>query len=64
MSRVMADCRRTPSVSGCSLTIIGDEDEVIRAAAQHAIDVHEHADTPELREEVRAHLEPASAYVP
>ena len=34
MSRVMADCRRWPSESNCSLTIIGEEDEVVTAAAQ------------------------------
>jgi Protein of unknown function (DUF1059) len=62
MARMMADCRRFPSESNCSLVIIGEEDEVTRAAAEHAISVHGHADTPELREEVRGFLEPADAY--
>ena len=35
MARKMADCRRCPSESNCSLTIIGEEEEVIRAAAEH-----------------------------
>ena len=48
MGRVMADCRRFPSESNCSLTIIGEEEEVIRAAAEHAASVHSHEDTPEL----------------
>jgi Protein of unknown function (DUF1059) len=60
--RMMADCRRFPSESNCSLTIIGEEDEVVRAAAEHAASVHGHEDTPELREMVRGMLEPASAY--
>jgi hypothetical protein len=64
MGRVMADCRRWPSESNCSLTIIGEEDEVVKAAAEHAASVHEHPDTPELREQLRGMLEPAEAYVP
>ena len=62
MARVMADCRRWPSESNCSLTIIGEEDEVVRAAAEHAASVHGHTDSPETREQVRAMLEPADAY--
>ena len=62
MSRVMADCRRWPSDSNCSLTIIGEEEEVIRAAAEHAASVHGHEDTPELREQMRGFLEPAEDY--
>jgi predicted small metal-binding protein len=58
----MADCRRFPSESNCSLTIIGEEDEVVRAAAEHAASVHGHEDTPEMREQVREFLEPADAY--
>ena len=56
MPRKVADCRDTPSISGCTLTISGEEEEVVRAASEHAISVHGHADTPELREEVRATL--------
>jgi hypothetical protein len=44
MSRVTIDCRAVPSESGCSLTISGEEDEVLRAATAHAIDVHGHTD--------------------
>jgi hypothetical protein len=62
MARVMADCRRFESESGCTLTIIGEEDEVVRTAVQHAVDVHGHQDTPEMREQLHALLEPASAY--
>lgn len=62
MGRVMADCRRFPSDNNCSLTILGEEDEVIRAAAEHAASVHGHEDTPEFREELRQFLESADAY--
>lgn len=62
MARMMADCRRFPSESNCSLVIIGEEDEVARAAAEHAISIHSHEDTPEFREEIRGFLEPATNY--
>jgi len=64
MARKMADCRRWPSESNCSLVIIGDEEEVVRAAAEHASSVHGHEDTPEMREQLRAFLEPAESYSP
>ncbi|HSO97427.1 MAG TPA: DUF1059 domain-containing protein [Solirubrobacteraceae bacterium] len=64
MSRKMADCRRFPSESNCSLVIIGEEEEVVRAGAEHAASVHGHEDTPELREQLRGLLEPAEAYAP
>jgi Protein of unknown function (DUF1059) len=64
MGRKIADCRRFESENNCSLTIIGEEDEVIAAAAQHAADAHGHQDTPELREQVRGMLEPEESYIP
>jgi hypothetical protein len=42
--------------------IIGEEDEVIAAASQHAATVHGHEDGPELREQTKQFLEPANAY--
>jgi len=62
--RKMADCRRFESESNCSLTIIGEEAEVVDAAAQHAAAVHGHDDSPELREQIRAMLESEDSYVP
>ncbi len=62
MARVMADCRRFESDSNCSLTIIGEQDEVIEAAAQHAASVHGHQDNAEMREQLQAMLEPAENY--
>jgi hypothetical protein len=56
MARKIADCRDLPSVSQCTLTIAGEEDEVVRAATLHAVDVHGHKDTPEFRKQVRGSL--------
>jgi len=64
MDRKMADCRRFASDTDCSLTIIGEEEEVVATAAQHAATVHGHEDTPEMREQLRAMLEPEDAYTP
>lgn len=64
MARVMADCRRFPSESNCSLTIIGEEDEVVRTAVEHAASVHGHDPTPELATQIREMLEPESSYQP
>ena len=61
MSRMTIDCRAVPSESGCSLTISGEEDEVLRAATAHAIDVHGHTDGEELRAGLRAALVPEVA---
>ncbi|MET9373254.1 DUF1059 domain-containing protein [Streptomyces sp. NPDC003035] len=57
MTRKVADCRKTPSVMGCTLTISGEEEEVVQAATEHAISVHGHSDSPELRKMVRESLE-------
>src|SRR5947199_388705 len=54
--RKMADCRRFESDNKCTLTIIGEEDEVIATAAQHAATMHGHTDGPELREQIRVTL--------
>jgi len=49
MGRKVADCRDFPSETGCTLTISGEEDEVVAAATQHAVAVHGHEDTEEVR---------------
>ena len=56
MGRKVADCRDFPNDRGCTLTITGEEEEVVRAASEHAISVHGHTDSPELREQIRAML--------
>jgi predicted small metal-binding protein len=54
--RKVADCRDFPSESNCTLAISGEEDEVVRAASEHAASVHGHENTPELREQIREFL--------
>jgi predicted small metal-binding protein len=56
--RKVADCRDYPSESGCTLTIAGEEDEVVAAAVQHAVSVHGHEDTAEVRAWLRENLKP------
>ena len=56
MSRKVADCRDFPNEVGCTLTISGEEDEVILAATEHAVSVHGHEDTGEVREWLRQNL--------
>ena len=60
--RYVADCRKYPSEMNCSLVITGERDEVIRAATEHAISVHGHEDTPQLRKEVAGFVEPESSH--
>ncbi|MEU8776816.1 DUF1059 domain-containing protein [Streptomyces sp. NPDC048606] len=55
MRKVM-DCREYPSEIGCTLTLTGEEDEVMEAAVQHAVAVHGEADTGEFREALRGML--------
>lgn len=59
MTRQMVDCRQMPSQSGCTLTIAGEPDEVMRAAVQHSIDVHGETDSPELRAGIQQAMQPA-----
>lgn len=56
MARKVADCRQFPSEKGCTLTIAGTEDEVLRIAVWHAVHDHGHNDTPELRNQIRGML--------
>ncbi|BAG19407.1 MULTISPECIES: DUF1059 domain-containing protein [Streptomyces] len=57
MTRKVADCRNYPSETNCTLAISGEEDEVVRAASEHAASVHGHEDSPALREQIRGMLE-------
>jgi Protein of unknown function (DUF1059) len=56
MARKYLDCRETPSESKCDLAMSGSEEHLVEAAAIHAVTAHQHEDTPELREEMRAAL--------
>ncbi len=54
MARKYVDCREMPSESGCTVAISADtEEELVDAAVQHAVAVHQHEDTPDFREQVR-----------
>ncbi|HLY03077.1 MAG TPA: DUF1059 domain-containing protein [Candidatus Cybelea sp.] len=61
MSRKFIDCREYPSESKCTIAISADnEDELVEAARQHAIAVHQHADSPELRTMLRSAVKEGS----
>jgi predicted small metal-binding protein len=50
MNRKYIDCRQYPSDIGCTVAIFADTDEeLLEAAVQHAVSIHGHEDTPELR---------------
>jgi predicted small metal-binding protein len=53
MPRMFVDCRQYPSEMNCSVSIAADtKKELIDAAVQHAVAVHGHQDSPELREQI------------
>ena len=53
MTRKYIDCRAYPSEMNCTVAIAADsEGELIDAAVEHAVSVHGHTDTPELREQL------------
>ena len=55
MTRKYIDCREYPSEMNCTVLIAADsEKELLEAAVQHAVAVHGHTDTPELRETPRS----------
>jgi hypothetical protein len=54
MARKTIDCRALPSERNCTVTISGEEDEVLDLAAAHAVTTHGHADDQELRDGLRA----------
>ncbi|RQR61197.1 DUF1059 domain-containing protein [Burkholderia sp. Bp9002] len=54
MPRRYIDCREFPSDMNCSVAISADSDgELLEAAVQHAVTVHQHTDTPELRAQLK-----------
>ena len=53
MARLGVDCRDYPSEMNCTVAISADsKKELIDAAVQHAVAVHGHQDTPQLREQI------------
>ncbi|MCK9914450.1 DUF1059 domain-containing protein [Microbacteriaceae bacterium K1510] len=58
MARKFIDCRNFPSEMNCTIAISADsEDELLEAAVQHAVAVHKHEDTPELRSMIRSAMQ-------
>lgn len=54
MTRKYIDCREYPSETNCSVAICADSDnELLEVAVQHAVTVHGHQDSPELRGQLR-----------
>lgn len=54
MGRKYVDCREVPSEMNCTIAISADsESELLEAAVQHAVAVHKHKDTPEIRRLIR-----------
>ncbi|WER46645.1 DUF1059 domain-containing protein [Cupriavidus sp. WKF15] len=54
MGRKYIDCREFPSEANCTVALSADsEDELLEAAVQHAVAVHQHQDTPELRAQLK-----------
>jgi predicted small metal-binding protein len=50
---MFVDCRDYPSEMNCTVAISADTKmELLEAAVQHAIAVHGHQDSPELRHEL------------
>ena len=57
MARKYIDCRLFPSDSKCSVAISADTvDEVVEAAVEHAVAVHKHQDSPQLRQQIRSSI--------
>jgi predicted small metal-binding protein len=53
MARMFVDCREYPSEMNCTVAISADtREELVDAAVQHAVAVHGHQDSPELRQEL------------
>ncbi len=61
MVRKFIDCREYPSEMNCTIAISADsEDELVEAASQHAVSVHKHPDSPELRTMLRSAVKEGS----
>ncbi len=57
--RKVIDCRWFPSESKCTLALSGSEEEVVKAATEHAVSCHGEKDSPTLRKEIRNMLKDA-----
>jgi predicted small metal-binding protein len=55
-NRKSIDCRNYPSEKNCSLKLSGTQEEVLDAAVQHAVSVHGHENSPQLRDQIKSML--------
>lgn len=61
MSRQYIDCREYPSTMNCSVALSADsEKELLDAAVQHAVAVHGHTDSPDLRKQLASMFKPGT----
>jgi len=54
------NCGKFPSEKNCQLVIMApahQREDLVEAACAHAVKVHGHQDTPQLRQELGRHLE-------
>ena len=52
--RKFINCREFPSDMRCTVAISADsEEELLQIAVDHAVSVHHHSDSPELRQQLR-----------
>lgn len=61
MARMYVDCREHPSEVSCSLRISGEQEEVVRAAVDHAVSVHGETRSDALADQMRKALKPEKA---
>lgn len=55
--RFVANCRKVPSESNCSLLIAGTEDEVLSVLGEHVVTAHGHPRGPQLITDLKGMLE-------
>jgi predicted small metal-binding protein len=61
MSRQYIDCRDYPSTMNCTVALSADNSkELLEAAVQHAVSVHGHADSPDLRKQLTSMFKPGT----
>lgn len=62
MTRQYIDCREFPSEKNCTVALCADgEAELLEAAVQHAVAIHGHTDSAELRMQIKALFKPGTA---
>lgn len=62
MTRLYIDCREFPSEMKCSVSMAADSPrELLEVAVQHAVTVHGHTDSSELRDQIGKMFKPVEA---